>query len=435
MSTEAKDKPLGFRAWYTAILLMVIYLFAFLDRSLPSILMQSIKADLALSDTQVGLLSGVMFALLYSIMGFPMAALIDRFPRRFVLGGAILLWSSVTCLAGFAANFWQYALSRLGVAVGEAACGPAAQSIIGTSFPARFRGRAFALYFIGAPIGTLLGLMLGGLINELANWRLAMFALGAPGGVLALLAFFTLREDRVRAAERRSSPDAPAVAQVIGVFFGNRGLLHLMVGMVLTAVSMSAVGAFAPLYFIREFHKGTAAIGASYGLAVGVAGVAGTVLGGWIADRFGENRHLPAMSLVAVLICLGAASGLAGLVWAPSYALLLACIFPMQIVGTLQGPAGVAAMQRNLPPRMYAVSAAIHLFAFNGIGLSLGPLIAGAISDHFAARGPAGSLHVALCVMTLPAVWGAGHFARAAFLLRDPRRQDPEILSCPVVAV
>ncbi len=415
-STAPEKKP-GIVEWYAAVVLMLVWVLSYIDRALPFILVQSIKRDLGLSDTEIGLISGLMFAFVFAVMGFPLATLIDRWKRKMVLGWAIIVWSAMTVLGGFAGTFWQFGFTRLGVATGEAAVAPATHSMIGAYFTQQYRGRAIALFLLGAPLGTLLGLLLGGWINEVANWRTALFLVGAPGAILALLVFFTLKEPPKPPATGLPPEARASVAIALKAFFSSPGLVSMLAAMILTGLSMSAFGAFTSAYLIRKFHMATSEIGFLFGLCSAAAGLIGTALGGLAADRFRRNNRAGALVVVGILLFGGAVCGLLAL-RSHSYAIFLAWILPMQIAGFFQGPPTIAVMQNNIPPRTYAIGGVIYLFAFSGIGGSLGPIVTGMLSDRFAGPDPAESLRIALFILVLPYFLATALFLLGGYLLR-----------------
>jgi len=418
-STEADaavEKPPGAYAWYVAVVLMLAYTLSFIDRKLPFILVESIKADLHLSDTQIGLLTGVMFALVYSTVAIPIAAFSDRHSRKRIISGAVLVWSAITALGGFAQNFWHLAASRVGVAVGEAACTPAAHSMLAGYFKPRFRARAIGLYFVGAQLGIVLGLALGGWINELANWRMAMFLLGAPGLVLALLVAFTVKEP-----PRLPDPGAEAKARIEPARFGEtmRALfrhatfVHLMIAGVMSSITSAGFQSFAPAYIIRTFHMTSGEVGLTYGLTMGGSGALGAIVGGLMGDRLRQAHPRRALAFVGLTFIVGgpcmALAFLSG-----SYPVFLALIFVAQAASMTYAGPSFSVIQSLVPPRMHAVASAVYLFAFSGVGLSLGPLIAGMLSDAFMAAGSANSLKTTLMIMSAPTLLAAVHYLMAS---------------------
>lgn len=421
-----EQRPTAYH-WYVAVVLMFAYTLSFIDRKLPFILVESIKRDLSLSDTQIGLLTGAMFALVYSTVAIPIAAFSDRNSRKNVIALAIFVWSGLTALGGFAQNFWQLAGSRIGVAVGEAACTPAAHSIIAGTFTTRYRARALGLYFVGSQIGIVLGLALGGWINQLANWRVAMFLLGIPGAILAIVVFFTIKEP-LRPTQPASSP-APAATvgarngasfgEAIGILLRQPTFVHLMIAALLASFTSGAVQAFTPAYLIRTFHLTSSQVGLSYGLTMGAAGATGALLGGYLGDRLRQRSPRSALRFV----------GLAMLVAAPcmvmafltgSYSIFLLLIFVTNVCHMSYAGPGFATIQSLVEPRMHAFASAVYLFALSGIGLSLGPLVVGALSDWQASLGSTNSLRWALLAVLAPSALSSIFYFLAARKLPAP---------------
>ena len=212
MSDQAgKSLPsLAYRR-YVLGMLALVYVFNFTDRQILAILMQPIKEDLLLSDTQLGLLSGIAFALFYVTMGIPIARLADRYSRVNIISVSIFLWSLMTALSGLAGNFTQLLLARIGVGIGEAGCTPPAHSLLADYFARENRASALSIYSLGLPLGSVLGLMAGGWVAQIYGWRMAFFLVGLPGLVLALMVKFTIREPRRGLADGIREQETPGV--------------------------------------------------------------------------------------------------------------------------------------------------------------------------------------------------------------------------------
>lgn len=405
-------------AWYVVVLLMLTYTLSYIDRKLPFILMEAIKAELKLSDTQVGLLTGIMFSVVYATAGIPLASLADRRSRKRIIGWAVLLWSGATAIGSMATGFWQLALTRMGVAAGEAACSPAAHSLIADYISPRFRARAIGLYLVGSQAGILLGLAVGGWINEFANWRIAMLAIAAPGLLIALLVLLTLREPpRKPDATLEPGAPAPTLLQAIKAILAQPTLVHLLIAATLTSVTTGAFQGFAPAYIIRTFRLGTAEVGLTYGLTLGLAGVAGILLGGLVGDRLQKDSAWKALVFVAAAASIGTVALVLGFL-AHAYVVFLTFIFVMQVGLVAYGAPCFATLQLLLGARMHAVASGILLFCVSGIGLSVGPFLTGILSDLLAGLGTANSLKWALVILVAPGMWAGAHFLAAAFHLR-----------------
>ncbi|MDB5445173.1 MAG: transporter [Phenylobacterium sp.] len=410
---DARPSPY---AWYVASVLMLAYVMSMVDRKFPFILVEAIKKDLSLSDTQIGLLSGMMFTLIYATLAIPVARIADKGSRKGILGVSLLVWSGLTAAGGFATNFWQLAGARIGVAVGEASCSPAAHSMISDYFSPKYRSRALGFYFMGAYLGVLIGLAAGGWINDMANWRVAMFVLGIPGVLLALLMMLTVREPERRVAKVASPGEAPSLATTLKMIFGQPPLVIVLAAEVLISFTFGGVQAFAPAYLMRTFALTSSQVGWSYGLCVGVAGVLGSLLGGFVGDRFSQR---PWKSLATVALCLAVcAPALALALLSANYLGFLAFFFVAQLGMMIQAGPSFAFMHSRLNPRMYAVGSAVLLFAQSGIGISFGPLAAGLLSDAMKAAGAANPLRTALLIVLVPAAVSSALYLVGALLAR-----------------
>ena len=269
---------------------MVVYIFNFIDRSILGILVEPIKQDLGVSDTMMGFLGGIAFATFYTVLGIPIARLADRGSRRNVLSVCLALWSAATALCGFAANFFHLLLARIGVAVGEAGGSPPSHSMISDMFPPRRRATALSIYALGIPIGTMLGNLGGGWINEAFDWRTAFMVVGAPGILLALIVRFTLREPPRGAAEglTLSDGDAPPVAEVFRHLWSRRSFRYMAIGGSLHAFVGYGVGYWIPAMFNRSHGIGTAEMGMVL-FYLGFASIIGTLTGGYFGDLLGAR--------------------------------------------------------------------------------------------------------------------------------------------------
>lgn len=422
---------------YALGLLLVIYIFNFLDRQVVNILAEPIKVDLGLSDTQLGLLTGLAFAAFYTVLGLPIARLAEKSNRVKIISAAVAVWSIFTVLCGLAANFTQLLLARIGVGVGEAGCSPPAHSLISDYVPAAKRASALAFYSLGIPLGSLAGMALGGIIADAYGWRAAFFIAGAPGVVLAILAFLTLPETRKTIARGEVRPKGPSLGDAFRELRSKQAFWWIAVGAAIK--SMVAYGhiAFYGSFYLRNHAEGLAAIGAdlegatgialgpvgfiglALGLLVGVFGAAGTWLGGQLADRAAARdiRGYAIVPGVATLLMVGpfVAAFLAPQAWL-SLALLA---IPVLLGAIWYGPV-FASAQTLVQPRTRATAAAVLLFIINLVGLGLGPLGLGILSDVFgASMGEADGVRWAIIVFGLIGLTAAGCFFMAARTLRE----------------
>jgi MFS family permease len=407
---------------YLLTLLMVILAFNFADRMALGIVLQDIKVDLDLSDTQLGFLTGIAFALFYAVMGVPIARWADRGNRVAIISITASLWSVAVALCGAATSFFQLLLIRVGVAVGEAGGVPPALSLISDYFARTERARAVARYMLGMQLALLVGYFAAGWWNELYGWRSTFVILGVPGLLLAALAHFTLREPRrlkvVRgvtalpvASVRASSPE-PTFKEVCTTLWMNVAFRHLLFCFSVWYFFGYGVLQWTPAFFIRSHGLATGELGAWLAAIYGIAGGLGVYLGGELASRFAagnERRQLIACAVAFVIFpALNAYAFLAPTAHLAFAALGFACLGNMA-----QGPI-LATMQTLVPPRMRAMSIAIvYLFA-NLVGMGLGPLAAGAMSDALRPWFAEESLRYALSMLCPGYLWAAWHLWHAS---------------------
>ena len=422
--TGEGQKPDYRYAWFVVVALLLVNILNFIDRQLPIILIESIKRDLHLSDTQIGLLAGLAFTLAYSIGALVLASASDRYSRKWVLVGSLTTWSIFVAIGGLAQNFTQFAVARLGVAIGESGGTPPAHAIITQYFPAHRRALPLALFSCGSSVGFMLGLMLGGFINDLGNWRLALFVAMPPGILLALIIALFVRESPNSAAplKRTSTVSSVGIAEVIRHFLRTRSLRTLVLGGGFYGFALTGVTVFLGAFFIRSHGLSTSATGLMLGLGLGVGGGAGTIAGGYISDWAG--RRDPRMRLWAPAIVTPAAVPLvvaALLVDSPT----LATIF-LGLAWTASAfylAPYTAAVQSLVPAHMRATASAISLIFTQGVGSSIGAVSVGMLSDKLMPVFGTDSLRYALiCGITVLWVGSALFFAAGQHLPEDLAR-------------
>ena len=370
-------------------LLLIVYIFNFLDRQIVNILAEPIKADLGLSDTELGLLAGPAFAVFYALLGIPIARYADKdgTNRVRLIALSLTIWSAMTAVCGLAQNFVQLLFARIGVGVGEAGCTPAAHSLISDSVPPEKRSSAIAFYGMGVPIGSLLGLIIGGVINDLYGWRVALMLVGVPGLMLALVVLFLMREPRhSRSAEAAATAAAIvplSTREALREIFASRAYIYILIASSVAAFLGYGKGLWTISFFIRSHGLSTTEAGLSMAVVLGLAAALGTWLGGKLADKFGarDKRHIltfPAfgMAIVAPILFLGYHMEH----WLVAMALL---VVPSIVNNAYYGPA-YGCVQGLVRPQARAVAASVMLFGQNLIGLGLGPFLFGVLSDALA---------------------------------------------------
>lgn len=424
----------GYRR-YALWVLLVIYILNFLDRQIVTILAEPIKQELGLTDWQLGMMTGLAFAIFYTVLGIPIARYAERGNRPFIIAGAVAAWSLFTVLCGFAQNFWQLVLARIGVGIGEAGCTPPAHSLISDYVPKEKRASALAFYSLGTPIGGLLGMALGGLIADAWGWRAAFLVAGAPGILMALVAAFTLVEPRKRlgadfAAKQKSGP---SFREAMAEIRGKRTFWLIAWGVSIKAFIGYGSAVFIAPFFFRNHGPELTEIAARYGLGlagfiglalgvvVGVTGAIGIWLGGQLADRFGAKDLRHYMGIPAVSTLIGIPIYLTALFVESAMLAILIMAIPPILNGLWYGPA-YAAIQGLVRPETRATATAIMLFIVNLVGLGMGPLLVGAVSDLLSGPfglGPARGVQWSLAFFTLFGVVASALFWAARRTIRE----------------
>lgn len=388
-ATEAEQQApqteaaVPWRSWYALGVLFVVYVFNFLDRSILGILAQPIKDDLGLSDTQMGFLGGIAFAIFYTFIGIPIARLADRTVRRSLLAVCLALWSGMTVLCGFAANFVHLLLARIGVSIGEAGGSPPSHSMISDLFPEHRRATALSIYALGIPVGAMLGSLFGGVLNDEFGWRMAFIIVGVPGLLLALVVRFTMAEPVRGASDKfaQARTEAPPAMDVFRLLWTRKSFRYMSLGAALHAFVGNGVGYWFPSFMIRTHELDTTTVGI-WLFYLGFAGMLGTFLGGYLCDRFGkrDSRWYLWIPAAATLIAVPFQYFVyTGADW--QMALLLANI-PAFLGAFYLGPS-FALTQNLVGVRMRALAASVLLFITNLIGLGLGPQVTGILSDLY----------------------------------------------------
>lgn len=388
----------GARAWVVLAMLWFVYVLNFLDRQLLSILAKPIQDSLGVTDTQLGMISGLYFALFYCLISIPVGWLADRTNRTKVLSLACATWSAATVGCGLAANYPQLVAARMMVGVGEAGGVPPSYAIISDYFPPGRRGTALGLFNLGPPIGQALGVAFGATIAVAFSWRHAFIVLGIIGIATALLVLIIVREPK-----RGGLDPAPqgAVESKAGfwptfrMFFSNPTLVLAALGSGATQFITYGLGNFTVLFLQREKGMALEEVAIWYALVVGIAMSAGIFISGRMIDAFTKRSKvayatLPAISLVFAI------PFYAGFVWAPSWPVALLFLIGPTFLNYFYLSSCVTLVQQEVKPNERVMSGALLLLVMNMIGLGLGPTYVGAASDFFKASNPENSLQLAL---------------------------------------
>lgn len=416
--------------WLVLGLLLAVNILNFVDRLLPSILVDAIRADLGLSDAQIGLMAGVAFAVIYSFAGLALARLADRGSPRIVIAGSLAFWSVATALSGLARGFVHLFVARAGVAAGEAGSAPAGHALIARVFPPARRALALAVFSLGVPIGSTLGLMLGGWINDALNWRAAFFVVGLPGLLVAVLSRWLLpdpRREYVQAHLPTRDARIPRFRETLRFLFALRSFRHMAAASSLFAIGSYAMNVFAPAFLMRTHHMSAARAGFALGVVSGIGGLIGTFTGGAIGDWLGQRDARWRQRVPAIGLALSAPCALAAFL-VPVAATSLVFLTLVYLLGLLYYAPTFAAAQLLVPDSIRASTSAVLLFFLTLIGASVGPYVVGWVSDLLAPRFGALSLRYALCLLSLTMSWSAVHFFLAARALPADLSGSSEIL-------
>jgi MFS family permease len=356
-------------------LLLIAYIFNYLDRQILGILAGKVIADLHLTDTQFGLLSGPPFAIFYSLLGIPFAFLADRTSRSRIIAAAVALWSMFTGLCGIATSFWQLFVFRMGVGVGEAGGVAPSYALIADYFPRERRARALAIFSLGVPIGLALGTLIGAYIAAAISWRAAFYAMGVAGVILAPILLCFVR-DPVRAPETAAAP--------IGAVFPMLARMPLfwLLAFAASCSSLSGYGlaVWIPTVLERSFGMGLIARGQFVASLVFIGGCTGVFAGGWLADRLGARDRGWYAKLPAIAWLITAPTFAAGLL-APNLPLAWVLLLIPNALNILWLGPVITAVQHLVPQRMRATASACFLLINNLIGLGVGPYLIGSLSD------------------------------------------------------
>ena len=425
-------KP-GYR-WYVLAVLTLVYTFNFVDRQILVILQEQIRAELTLMDWQLGLLSGLAFAVFYSILGLPIAHYSETLGRKRVIAVALAFWSAMTALSGAAQNFVHLLLIRIGVGVGEAGGSPPSHSIISDIFPQRRRALALSIFSMGVYFGYLVAYSIGGWVAEDLGWRWTFVIVGLPGILLAVLVALTVKEPPRGFAERMEAerkgiapgPDVgkrPDFGETMRLLWSRTAFRHLALASALHSMVGYGVGNFVPSFIIRAHGMPIGELGWRLALIMGIGGAAGVTLGGFLADKLAVRNPnwyvwVSALSLTVTLplTLLAFLAQDIGSMW-PAY-------IPYLMISAMWLGPSIAVTHSLVGLRQRAVASAALFFIINLVGLGLGPLIVGSLSDLMRPTyGDADGLRYAIIGTALTAnIWAIIHYLLASRTLQQDMR-------------
>lgn len=411
MNNTAEYSP-----WYLRYVMLIAFLVivvSLMDRYVVSILMEQIKADLSLTDTQLGWLVGPAFVVVHILFQLPLARLADRTVRRNMVAIAMFLWSGFTMLAGLANSFFTLLVTRMGVGITEAGCSPPLASLLSDYFSPERRGRAMSMFSLGGVAGIGAGMMVGGIVGQEYGWRVALIAAGLPGIFLAALVFLTLREPARGGSDGvvMDSGSQPAITEVFSELARTRTFRWVVIGASLSFVTSLGRGAWEPVFLMRIYELEQAQAGMIYFLIGPLPSMLGAFAGGVLADRLGQRDARWYLWMPALATMVTCPLMIAFFLWPVADTFIFEALpvgFAFSIAGSVIGamasPAIIATAQTLSHPSMRAMSHALWTMAANLVGMGLGPLAAGWLSDKLAPGYGVESISYSLAIVSLVAI-------------------------------
>jgi MFS family permease len=396
---------------YGLAILTTVYALNWIDRCLINLLLQPIKMDLDLTDTQLGALTGVAFGVFYALLGLPIARWADRGDRTTITAIAIGLWGGTVMLCVFVTNFVQLLLARVAAAIGESGCMPPTYSLIGDYFPKPAeRTRAMSVYWLASPLATLFSFALGGQLNERYGWRWTFFIMGIPALLMVPLVKATLVEPRIQTERQRSrSLPSGGLFAVARTLWGQRSTRHLGIAVVLFFTLGQGLAPWYAAFMIRSHGIQTATLGIWLGLIFGFGGIVGVLLGGHVIGRWFSDDMRGQLRLSAVIVAVLFPFYLLFLLLPGTYTALLALVPLCVVFNFLLGPT-FSLLQLLVPAGSRATALAVVMLFANLIGMGVGPQVVGALSDLLARTYGTNSLRYSMLAMSSIALWAGYHF-------------------------
>jgi MFS family permease len=397
VSTAGAEPGRGYR-FYVLFILFLVYTFNFVDRQIVGILAGSIKADLGLTDTQLGLMGGIAFAVLFASLGIPIALLADRFSRVWIVTLSLALWSAFTAACGFAHSFGQLFLFRIGVGIGEAGGVAPSYSLISDYFPPTERARAYAVFSFGIPVGSAAGILFGGLIAARIDWRVAFLACGVAGLVLAPLMAFSVREP-VRGGfdPTAARTAAPPLREVLKTLTGKSSFWLITFGATSSSTLGYGLAFWLPQFFARSFGMTLTELSLYYSAIAFFGGVLGIWMGGYLADRLGRTSKAAYARVPATAFVLSIPFYAVGMLSTSPALAFFVFLIPSALGLVWLGPV-ITSIQHLVPPAMRATASAVFLFLNNLLGIGFGIFFFGKMSDVLGARFGAESLRYSILI-------------------------------------
>ncbi|ATE63194.1 spinster family MFS transporter [Rhizorhabdus dicambivorans] len=407
--------------YYALFLFFIVAIFNYIDRSILTVLQVPIKAELGLSDTQLGLLTGLGFALFYTLMGLPLARLTDRAVRKYMIAGALATWSLMTALSSLATGFGSLLTLRIGVAVGEAGSVPGTHSMISDYFPPERRASAIALWGLAVPIGTMIGIASGGWLATHVGWRQAFLIVGVAGMLLAPVVLLTLHEPKRGRLDPPGLTNAalPSMGEAMRLLWRLKAFRYLSIGGATHVFAQAAMQSWAAPFYTRVHGMAIGEAALYVALLNGLFGGVGILAGGWLSERWGRRDPAGYLLVPGIASLIAAPTVIAQLLAPTQQISLMIGVIPAIAVACYVAPV-TAVSQSLVPPQMRALTAAMLILTINLVGIGLGPSVTGAVSDALLPHlpQPGASLRYALCLATAAELISVFFFFKAAGHLR-----------------
>lgn len=397
MSISTTPPAVNWRTHLSLALLALVYIFSYIDRQVLSILLEPIKQEFGASDTQMGLLTGLAFGLLYAVLGIPVGRLADTHNRRNIVAVCCAIWSLATMACGFATQYWHMLIARMSVAVGEAGGMAPSISIVSDLYPPQKRSFAISLFMMGPNLGTLLGLVLGGLVAQYYGWRAVFLFFGIPGVLLSLIVFLVVKEPLRGAYEAPRSPAAPVAPREsmwrqVRRLMGMAPLRYVCFACGMAGVAGYGYGVWTPTFFMRTHGMSIAHAGMVFGLASGLGAVFGAMFCGWLSDRLTQRDARWQLGLAALGTLCAVPCGIAVFLWPEAdfwrlgsikipYAMVFALSFGF--FGSWFATLSYSAVSQMVKSAERSVAAALLNLFMTLLGVGIGPLVTGMLSDYF----------------------------------------------------
>lgn len=397
--------------------LTAVFSLSYLDRQILNITLNDIGLEFSLNDLQLGSLSGIAFALVYVVFGFPVARITRPGNRKTIVIIALSFWSAMTVFMGAAGSFATLLMARIGVGVGESGCVPPSHSMIADAFPPQKRASALSFYSAGTNVGVFLAFLVGGIVASKYGWRVAFLVAGAPGLLLAAWMCFTFKEPAPESNSDATTAKQGSYKMLVAQLWVDKSTRHALIGAVLTATVSLGANAWIAVFLIRSHGLDILQVGIYLACVIGIVGAAGTWLGGVLSDRFGEKDRTWRLKFVAITILI--AKPFSILFYALDHTgFALAVFFIPAVAGAMFVGPTFSHLYSRVEVASRPMVTAIFMFLVNLVGLGLGPVLVGFLSDKLGATFGPESLRYALLLLQFAGLWAAVHFWLAGRALK-----------------